>query len=99
MEKRAIKLWMFDGEDFPYWKSRTKAYLLSQGRAIWEIVEQDYTIPGVMRTSPCWIRAYHGLPQVTSRHQLGRRVRLGFSRHPFTVLMISPTSDVQTRRS
>ncbi|GJN23996.1 hypothetical protein PR202_gb11700 [Eleusine coracana subsp. coracana] len=40
MEKRAVKLWMFDGEDFPYWKSRTKAYLLSQGRAIWEIVDQ-----------------------------------------------------------
>ncbi|GJN25601.1 hypothetical protein PR202_gb13448 [Eleusine coracana subsp. coracana] len=30
MEKRAVKLWMFDGEDFPYWKSRTKAYLLSE---------------------------------------------------------------------
>ena len=36
----------------------------------------------VMRTSPCWTRSCHGLPQVTSRHQLGHRVRLGFSRHP-----------------
>ncbi|GJN24312.1 hypothetical protein PR202_gb12048 [Eleusine coracana subsp. coracana] len=44
MEKRVVKLWMFDGEDFPYWKSRTKAYLLSQGRAIWEIIDQEYAI-------------------------------------------------------
>ncbi|GJN23935.1 hypothetical protein PR202_gb11630 [Eleusine coracana subsp. coracana] len=29
MEKHAVKLWMFNREDFPYWKSRTKAYLLS----------------------------------------------------------------------
>ena len=48
-----------------------------------------------MRTSPGWIRTCHGLPQVTSRHQLGRHVRLGFSQHLCTVLMISPLSDVQ----
>ncbi|GJN34818.1 hypothetical protein PR202_gb23516 [Eleusine coracana subsp. coracana] len=51
MEKRAVKLWMFDGEDFSYWKSRTKAYLLSQGRAIWEIVDQEYAIPQDLNTA------------------------------------------------
>ena len=53
----------------------------------------------VMRTSPCWTCSCHGFPQVTSRHQLGHRVRLGFSRHPCTVSVISPSYDVQMRWS
>ncbi|GJM95959.1 hypothetical protein PR202_ga12755 [Eleusine coracana subsp. coracana] len=52
MEKRAVKLWMFDREDFSYWKSWTKAYLLSQECAIWEIVEQDFAIPDDLNTAP-----------------------------------------------
>ena len=53
----------------------------------------------VLRTSPCWTCSCHGLSQVTSRHQLGHRVRLGFSRHPCTVSAISPSYDVQLRCS
>jgi hypothetical protein len=40
MEKGVVKLVMFNGEDFSYWN-----YLLSQGRAIWEIVQEAYVIP------------------------------------------------------
>nr|TKW39496.1 hypothetical protein SEVIR_1G183100v2 [Setaria viridis] len=53
----------------------------------------------VMRTSPCCTRTSHGLPQVTIRHQLGRRVRFGFNRHPCTVSAISPSYDIEMRRS
>jgi hypothetical protein len=44
MEKGAVKLVVFNGEDFDYWKNRTRDYLLSQGRAIWEIVQEAYVI-------------------------------------------------------
>jgi hypothetical protein len=44
MEKGAVKLVVFNGEDFRYWMNRTKNYLLSQGRAIWEIVQTRYVI-------------------------------------------------------
>ena len=54
-------------------------------------------VVAVIRTSTCWTRSCHGLPQVTSRHQLGHHVRLGFSRHPYTVSVISPSYDVQMR--
>jgi hypothetical protein len=37
MEKGVVKLVVFNDEDFDYWKNRTHNYLLSQGRAIWEI--------------------------------------------------------------
>jgi hypothetical protein len=39
MEKGAIKLVVFNGEDFGYWKNQKRNYLLSQGCAIWEIVQ------------------------------------------------------------
>jgi hypothetical protein len=45
MEKSAIKLVVFNGEDFGYWKKRTRNYLLSQGCAICEIVQEVYVIP------------------------------------------------------
>jgi hypothetical protein len=45
IEKGVVKLVVFNGEDFGYWKNRTSNYLLSQGRAIWEIVQQAYMIP------------------------------------------------------
>ncbi|GJN13656.1 hypothetical protein PR202_gb00386 [Eleusine coracana subsp. coracana] len=51
IKKRVVKLWMFDGEDFFYWKSRTKAYVVSQGHAIWEIFEQEYAIPQDLNTA------------------------------------------------
>jgi hypothetical protein len=44
MEKGAVKFVVFNGEDFGYWKNRTRNYLLSQGRAIWEIIQEAYVI-------------------------------------------------------
>jgi hypothetical protein len=44
MEKCAIKLVVFNGEDFGYWKNRTRNYLLSQGHVIWEIVQEASVI-------------------------------------------------------
>jgi hypothetical protein len=48
MEKGAVKLVVFNGEDFSYWKNRTRNYLLSQGRTIWEIVQKAYVIPDTL---------------------------------------------------
>jgi hypothetical protein len=48
MEKGVVKLVIFNGEDFGYWKNRTCNYLLSQGRAIWEIVLEAYVIPDTL---------------------------------------------------
>jgi hypothetical protein len=31
---------LFNDEDFGYWKNQTRDYLLSYGRAIWEIVQE-----------------------------------------------------------
>jgi hypothetical protein len=45
MEKGVVKLVVFNGEDFSYWKNRTRNYLLSQGRVIWKIVQEAYVIP------------------------------------------------------
>jgi hypothetical protein len=44
LEKGAVKLVVFNGEDFGYWKNRTRNYLLSLGRAIWEIMQEAYVI-------------------------------------------------------
>jgi hypothetical protein len=44
MEKYTVKLVIFNGEDFGYWKNLTRNYLLSQGRTIWEIVQEVYVI-------------------------------------------------------
>jgi hypothetical protein len=48
MEKDAVKLVVFNGEDFGYWKNRTRNYLLSQGHAIWEIVQEADVIPDTL---------------------------------------------------
>ncbi len=48
MEKGAVKLVVFNGEDFGYWKNRTRNYLLSQGRAIWEIFQEVCVIPDTL---------------------------------------------------
>jgi hypothetical protein len=48
MEKGAVKLVVFNGEDFGYWKNRTRNYLLSQGHAIWKIVQEAYVIPDTL---------------------------------------------------
>jgi hypothetical protein len=44
MEKGVVKFVVFNDEDFSYWKNRTRNYLLSQGHAIWEIVQEAYVI-------------------------------------------------------
>jgi hypothetical protein len=51
MEKGAVKLVVFNGVDFGYWKNRTKNYLLSQGRAIWEIVQIRHVIPAMIENA------------------------------------------------
>jgi hypothetical protein len=48
MEKGVVKLVVFNGEDFGYWKNRTRNYRLSQGRALWEIVQEAYVIPDTL---------------------------------------------------
>jgi hypothetical protein len=35
---------LFNGGDFSYRKNQTRNYLLSQGRAIWKIVQEAYVI-------------------------------------------------------
>jgi hypothetical protein len=45
MEKCVVKFVVFNDEDFGYWKNQTRNYLLSQGCAIWEIVQEAYVIP------------------------------------------------------
>jgi hypothetical protein len=44
MKKFIVKLVVLNGEDFCYWKNRTRNYLLVQGCAIWEIVQTRYVI-------------------------------------------------------
>jgi hypothetical protein len=46
--KGAVKLVIFNDEDFGYWKNQTHNYLLIQGRAIWEIVHEAYVIPDTL---------------------------------------------------
>jgi hypothetical protein len=51
MEKDDVKLVVFNAEDFSYWKIRTSNYLLSQGHAIWEIVQIRYVIPATIENA------------------------------------------------
>jgi heptaprenylglyceryl phosphate synthase len=39
-----VKLVVFNSEDFGYWKKQTHNYLLNQGCAIWEIIQESYVI-------------------------------------------------------
>jgi hypothetical protein len=48
MEKGVVKLVIFNGEDFSYWKNQTCNYLLSQGRALWKIIQEAYVIPATL---------------------------------------------------
>jgi hypothetical protein len=45
MQKGVVKLVVFNDNDLGYWKNRTRNYLLSHDRAIWEIVQEPYMIP------------------------------------------------------
>jgi hypothetical protein len=46
-----VKLIVFNGEDFNYWKNRTRNYLLSQGHVIWEIIQEAYVIPTTLENA------------------------------------------------
>jgi hypothetical protein len=46
-----VKLIVFNGEDFNYWKNRTRNYLLSQGHVIWEIIQKAYVIPTTLENA------------------------------------------------
>jgi hypothetical protein len=51
MEKGAVKLVVFNDEDFGYWKNWTRNYLLSHGHAIWEIVSEAYVTPSTLENT------------------------------------------------
>jgi hypothetical protein len=48
MKKGVVKFVVFNGEDFGYYKNRTRNYLLSQDHAIWEIVQEAYVMPDTL---------------------------------------------------
>jgi hypothetical protein len=48
MKKVDVKFVVFNDEDFGYWKNQTRNYLLSQDRAIWEIIQEAYMIPATL---------------------------------------------------
>jgi hypothetical protein len=48
MEKSAVKFVVFNVEDFGYWKNQTRNYLLTQGHAIWGIIQEVYMIPNTL---------------------------------------------------
>jgi hypothetical protein len=48
MEKGVVKLVVFNGNDFSYWKNQTHNYFLSQGHAISKIVQEAYVIPAML---------------------------------------------------
>jgi hypothetical protein len=59
MEKDIVKLIVFNSEDFGYWKNRTRSYLLSQCRAIWEIVQEAYMILDTLdHAAQCELQRY-----------------------------------------
>jgi hypothetical protein len=51
VEKDIVKLVVFNGEDFGCSKNRTRNYLLSQDRAIWEIVQTRYIISATLENA------------------------------------------------
>jgi hypothetical protein len=51
MEKGDMKLIVFNGEDFSCWKNRTLNYLLNQGCATWQIIQEAYVIPAMLENA------------------------------------------------
>jgi hypothetical protein len=51
MERGVVNLIVSIGENFDYWKNWTYNYLLRQGRAIWEIVQEAYVIPTMLENA------------------------------------------------
>jgi hypothetical protein len=48
MKNGVVKVVVFNDEDFGYWKNQTRNYLMSHGRAIWEIVHEAYVISATL---------------------------------------------------
>ena len=47
--KMPIRVPIFDGEDFIFWKIRMKNYLMSIDLEVWALVEEGYDVP---KTTP-----------------------------------------------
>jgi hypothetical protein len=59
MEKRVVKLVLFNDKDSSYWKNQTRNYPLSQSHAIWEIVQEAYVIPTILdNATQCELQRY-----------------------------------------
>jgi hypothetical protein len=59
MEKGAFKIVVFNCENVGYWKNRIHNFLLSQGRAIWEIVLEVYVILAMLdNATQCELQRY-----------------------------------------
>jgi len=54
----SIRLPIFDGSNFVYWKVRTTTYLQSLGIDVWEIVEGGYTFPSAIPTDAVGKKQY-----------------------------------------
>jgi hypothetical protein len=62
MGKGVVMLVVFNGEHFGYWKNQTRNYLLSQGRAIWEIIQEVYVIPVMLdNATQCEVQRYENI--------------------------------------
>ena len=48
--KMSIRVPIFDGEDFVFWKIRMKHYLMSIGMEVWALVEEGYDVPKFIPT-------------------------------------------------
>ena len=44
-DKYSTKPPVFDGLDYPFWKSRMETYIQAQGYAIWRKVKVQYVVP------------------------------------------------------
>jgi hypothetical protein len=59
MEKCDVKFVVFNGNNFGYWKNRTRIYLLSQDRAICDIVQETYVILAMLdNAAQCELQRY-----------------------------------------
>ena len=46
----SIRLPIFDGTNFIYWKVRVTTYLQSLGTKVWDIIDRGYTFPSATPT-------------------------------------------------
>ena len=48
--KMSLRVPIFDGEDYVFWKIRMKSYLMSIRLEVWALVEEGYDVPKVTPT-------------------------------------------------